>query len=289
MAKLGLLDPFAIGQRVPYLNCIEILKLGRSVDFLLVNGYHSSAQHVCRAMINAYFNIKAIIWPTSDFLSPISGTWTRSKQLRLQTFMEASADSRALLFLSEWPQIRRRRIEARIEELRRVGATDEMEDLQKKSAKLEDQEHAKESQVIAQYAARGILPAERIGNRGISWIGLTDYELAETLDELDIYDRYYRPFSDVAHVNVAALQQTGADLLKGTTSVGPRFDSDPWLVVWASGDMVAAALRLIDHHLMLKRSAEIDELLKPLLVALKSHIAVLGAKSRAELNGRLSG
>jgi hypothetical protein len=98
LVKLGLLDPFAIGQRVPYLNCIEILKLGRSVDFLLVNGYHSSAQHVCRAMINAYFNIKAIVWPTSDFLSPISGTWTRSKQLRLQTFMEASADSRLYCF-----------------------------------------------------------------------------------------------------------------------------------------------------------------------------------------------
>jgi hypothetical protein len=53
--------------------------------------------------------------------------------------------------------------------------------------------------------------------------------------------------------------------------------------------MVAAALRLIDHHLMLKRSAEIDELLKPLLAALKSHMAGLGAKSRAELSERLSG
>ena len=84
------------------------------------------------------------------------------------------------------------------------------------------------------------------------------------------YDLFYSPFSDTAHVNVAAIDEEVAAMGRGGVCLGGRFE-DPWLVVMAAAEAVSAAAETIASFNQIDNASARAEADRQMQSALERH------------------
>jgi hypothetical protein len=106
-----------------------------------------------------------------------------------------------------------------------------------------------------------------------TWSGLTDKGLATRFNKEGWYDLFYGPFSDTAHVNVAAIGDEIKQISHGNVTIGGRFDR-PWLVVVTAAETISHSSEALDTFLGLGRSAELAGIDKQMEIAIAKFAAL---------------
>jgi hypothetical protein len=230
------------GVAIPYVLFAKLIQLGRAVHFLVASGYTEEAEPLGRAMVSAALNIVGIV--------------------------DKEPEARALRFMAQSQEIRAQLIKGYIDE--GYVSAEEI-------AKRDEEWRAQEDDLLKRYAKKGIVPAKIDDENKWTWHGLSDQKLAKVMNASRWYNLYYRNFSDEAHANVASVTRA-LRLLYGEQKVhvGPTF-SNPWMVMFASGDTIGESLGQLDTLYGLKRRAEVDAINERFGEALKKHRSAMPA------------
>ncbi len=188
-----------------YAMWLREIQLGRAVQELCIDGFAQEAQMLARAMIGCALDVMLIC--------------------------EKDSDRRALLYVLFQKKVRRERSKALV----RNGHLSK-----ERAAELEARDLEIDQRSLAAHAAAGTRPAPRLGNVRTTWSGISARQAARRFNRMGWYDLFYSPFSDTAHVNVAAIDKEVAAMVSGDVYVGGRFE-DPWLVVMAAAEAVSGA------------------------------------------------
>lgn len=192
-----------------YAMWLREIQLGRAAQELCIDGFAQEAQMPARAMIGCALDVMLIC--------------------------EKDSDRWALLYALFQKKVRRERSKALV----RYGHL-----AKERAAKLEERDQEIDQRSLVAHAAAGTRPAARLGKVRNTWSGLSAREAARRFNRMGWYDLFYSPFSDTAHVNVAAIDKEVAAMVRGDVYLGGRFD-DPWLVVMAAAEAVSGAAETI--------------------------------------------
>lgn len=228
------------GVVIPYVLFAKLIQLGRAVHMLVATGYSEEAEPAARAMVSAALNLVGIA--------------------------DADPDARALRFIEQHRELRAKLIEGYITE-----DYISVEDAASRDKAWREAEDA----IFEHFAGKGIRPAKIDDVNRFTWHGLSDKALAEKMNASRWYNLYYRNFSDEAHANVASIA-SAVRLLnqEQKVHVGPTF-TDPWMVMFASGDTIGECLGQLDTLYGLDRRAEAVGICDRFAAALKTHRAAM--------------
>jgi hypothetical protein len=111
----------------------------------------------------------------------------------------------------------------------------------------EERASAREQEVLAKYAERGVDP-KKLGGDKRTWSGLNDADLFNYVEATPWYEVHYAPLSDDVHANVSALAPELREMDAGAVVTGPRW-TDPLLLLSASVDVLGHAMEELAKHL----------------------------------------
>lgn len=253
-------NPGGVRNVLPSTLLRRIFVLGYAIDSLAANGYAEEAKPIARAMLAGAVSLKLLV---CDDLRGSAGPEAANLESvgTERTLIQKECDCRAVAYLTYASVIRRRQNKSFVEH----GLAP-----RERIAQVDEEVDAEDARTLAEHVGAGMEP-HYLGASASTWHGLSEEQAATRAGVGDWYARYYRVFSEEAHLSVAAIRRE----LDAHSAVRPISSEaafeDPYPVFRASADGIGGALLSLGRHLGVDRQGVTLQMVKPLVDALAAH------------------